>query len=301
MKVLCDQIHDMKIYLITPLFFLLSKFAYCTIHFISVSDNVYSPSLISTIAGDTIKFQWISGNHPTISDDGSFNDFSMNILSQTYSLVIYDTGIYPYHCLFHGSAGGEGMSGTIVVNDAPLTCNYPNTIMVGNVTSSSVIISWMAQSNAAKYKINYRPLNTSPWLVKSTTTNSKMINNLIPNTTYEYKIKSVCNTKSSTFSAKDTFTTSKQKNTSHQQIQSDYKIFSDPCRSTITISNSLLTNESISIEVLDLKGQLIHASQHISSDPVRIIELPDETTGVILLRITQQHHVVTKKLLLVCQ
>lgn len=33
----------------------------------------------------------------------------------SYSYVFMTAGLFPYHCKFHGAAGGSGMSGTIVV------------------------------------------------------------------------------------------------------------------------------------------------------------------------------------------
>ncbi|MGA2506474.1 MAG: hypothetical protein ABSF80_03255 [Chitinispirillaceae bacterium] len=39
----------------------------------------------------------------------------------SFSHVFMTAGVFPYHCKFHGSVGGGGMSGTIVVHtgDAP--------------------------------------------------------------------------------------------------------------------------------------------------------------------------------------
>ncbi len=77
----------------------------------------YSPKNVTCTVGDTIKFIWQSGNHPTRSDDGtSMPLFGMNSNSTSKTFVFNSPIIIPYYCTAHGDAGGIGMSGTITVN-----------------------------------------------------------------------------------------------------------------------------------------------------------------------------------------
>jgi plastocyanin len=88
--------------------------ANATIHVVQVGNNQYSPANLTAGAGDTIRFQWQNGTHPTASDNGNWTTFQMNSGATTHDLVLTTPGSYPYHCTFHGSPGA-GMAGSITI------------------------------------------------------------------------------------------------------------------------------------------------------------------------------------------
>jgi plastocyanin len=96
--------------------------------------NDYTPAITNCIVGDTIRFQWVSGFHPTVSDNGT------TIPSQdmdgspgngsVYKIKMTSVGTVPYYCTAHGGIGGTGMSGVINVspsNTPLLTENFSYT------------------------------------------------------------------------------------------------------------------------------------------------------------------------------
>ncbi len=89
---------------------------------VTVTSNQYTPANITINLGDTVFFQWVNGNHPTVSDDNTtIPNFPMNSGNQTKIVVLSATGVVPYYCTAHGSAGGIGMAGVITVNPAPVS------------------------------------------------------------------------------------------------------------------------------------------------------------------------------------
>lgn len=76
---------------------------------------VYVPDSISVNAGDTVQFQWESGNHPTVSDNNSWATFTMDANNPTKDVILTLAGTYMYHCSIHGAAGGVDMAGKIIV------------------------------------------------------------------------------------------------------------------------------------------------------------------------------------------
>jgi len=90
----------------------LSLFA--TVQVVSVANFFYSPKDLLITVGDTVRFNWVSGSHPTASDSGSWVTFPMDAGNTSFDLIL-PIGHYPYHCTNHGSIGGVGMSGTITV------------------------------------------------------------------------------------------------------------------------------------------------------------------------------------------
>lgn len=89
---------------------------------VAVSSNAYTPANITINLGDTVFFQWVGGNHPTVSDDNTtIPSFPMNSANQTKIVVLTSVGVVPYYCIAHGSIGGVGMAGVITVNAAPVS------------------------------------------------------------------------------------------------------------------------------------------------------------------------------------
>ena len=86
-------------------------------------------------------------------------------------------------------------------------CNTPNLINTSFITSTAATIDWQSNINANEFQVYYRPINTPTWLIESVPFNFVDLINLIPNTTYEFKIKAFCNGCESNFSNIITFTT----------------------------------------------------------------------------------------------
>ena len=90
---------------------------------ILVGDNYYrGPGVTTGLSdirtinvGDVVTFSYVGqSSHPTASDNGAFTTFQMNAANTTYTLPALPAGVYPYHCLAHGSPGG-GQYGRLTV------------------------------------------------------------------------------------------------------------------------------------------------------------------------------------------
>lgn len=89
-----------------------------------------------------------------------------------------------------------------------IPCATPIALSVSNVDGNSVSLSWALEASAQSYSVRFRELGTSTWSETSASGNSKAINNLSPETTYEFQVASICNSVSeSDFSASLTATT----------------------------------------------------------------------------------------------
>jgi plastocyanin len=76
--------------------------------------NTYSPADVTVAVGDTIKFVWVSGFHPTQSNDLTtiplVNMDGSGGINSVYKIKMLTAGSFPYVCTAHG-----GMGGTITV------------------------------------------------------------------------------------------------------------------------------------------------------------------------------------------
>ena len=84
------------------------------------------------------------------------------------------------------------------------------------ITATSSTIKWSPANGATAYQVEMRVKNAATWGGSSTSDTSYTFNNLSPSTTYEYRIRTLCNnpalasTSSSTFTSIAEFTTSAQ-------------------------------------------------------------------------------------------
>lgn len=65
-------------------------------------------------------------------------------------------------------------------------------IKVKNITDHSAKVSWPEVHNAVSYDIQYRKQGKVEWKLKNITDPKKIISNLKPSTTYEYRVRTNC-------------------------------------------------------------------------------------------------------------
>ncbi len=90
---------------------------YATVHVVEVSNNAYAPSELEVMLGDTVRFVWFEGNHPTVSgidgvNDNVFEALPVNENNPIVDLELAEPGVYPFFCALHWM---EGMIGQITV------------------------------------------------------------------------------------------------------------------------------------------------------------------------------------------
>lgn len=101
--------------------------AFAATHSVSVVDNEFEPPTITVTAGDTVEWTHDGSNpHTVTASDGSWDshpdcesfDDDCMMSGDTYSETFDETGEFTYYCKLHGTADGEGMAGTVVVQAA---------------------------------------------------------------------------------------------------------------------------------------------------------------------------------------
>jgi len=76
-----------------------------------------------------------------------------------------------------------------------------------NVTDTSASLSWSALPSADSFNIEYRKVGSPSWIVTSSLTLTTNLTSLVPCNTYEFRVKSFCDTSSAVFSNIITFQT----------------------------------------------------------------------------------------------
>src|SRR5690606_27418164 len=99
-----------------------------------------------------------------------------------------------------GSNSSEFSGTSNFTTQADQTCNTPTGLNASNITVNSVNLSWTSVSGASSYLIEYRLSGSGTWSQSGSATNSLSLVSLLPNSTYEWKVRTVCGGNSSPFS-----------------------------------------------------------------------------------------------------
>lgn len=92
--------------------------------------NTYDPQNLTIKVGDAVRFVWISGTHPTMSDSNPavWATFVPSATNTNQTFTFSQVGSFPYHCTAHAALSGTtyiGMIGNITVQTALATTAAP--------------------------------------------------------------------------------------------------------------------------------------------------------------------------------
>ena len=80
--------------------------------------------------------------------------------------------------------------------NAPTTCTSPTYLNIFNITTTSATVSWWCDNSVSSFRVQYMPATQDNWdLATNVTTDNLTINltNLLPGTSYNVRVQSVCN------------------------------------------------------------------------------------------------------------
>ena len=75
----------------------------------------FVPPDITVPVGTRVAWVNDGGRHQIVADDGAFKSQPLTAAQQKFVYQFRRPGVFPYHCFFHGGAGGKGMSGVVTV------------------------------------------------------------------------------------------------------------------------------------------------------------------------------------------
>ena len=140
----------------------------------------------------------------------------------------------------------------------PCARPFTNSMQALNVTTVSSKLKWQNATNANSYEVQYKPSASSAWTTKTTNKRSMNINGLAPNTTYDWKVKSVCsapNPPASGYSGIKKFTTLPQK-LSEQNAQMAIAVYPNPASDLVNIEINQEQAGILVIRVVNMMGQV---------------------------------------------
>ena len=246
----------------------------------TLNATITNPDNVSVTAKG---FEWKAtsgGTYTQIAGTGTGNTFTADLSGLTANTDY----TYKAFITFNGNTVyGSEMSFT---TEAPIPCDEPTGLTVGDVTSESIVITWDANDNAESYNIQYCPQGGTISSA-NTTTNSYTITGLTPFTTYQIQVQANCGDGNlSGWTASISVTTTGIDN----YLSNSIALYPNPANDVINVQCTM--NNVQGVEVIDVYGKVINTI-NVTDNPTRI-NVSGLASGMYFVRVTTEEGTVTK-------
>jgi plastocyanin len=75
----------------------------------------FVPQEITVPVGTRVAWRNDGGRHQIVADNGAFTSPPLTAAKQQFAHTFRRTGVFSYHCSFHGGPSGKGMAGVVKV------------------------------------------------------------------------------------------------------------------------------------------------------------------------------------------
>lgn len=173
----------------------------------------------------------------------------------------------------------------------------PSELFADGITSNKAKVHWSAVPDAVKYKVQYRPLGTSVWSAINALSNMKTISGLAVNTTYEYRVRSMCTgLVLSPWSSVEEFTTLLLKESANESY-ADIYVYPNPSDGNFRIHFDEIPCEAILIK--NLAGEILYSEEfQTGATEHEILLQPDIPNGMYVVETVCADDRTTHKLLI---
>ncbi|MDX5345887.1 MAG: T9SS type A sorting domain-containing protein [Hymenobacteraceae bacterium] len=136
-------------------------------HTVTVSDFQFSPQSLTIDVGDTVVWQWQSGVHPVVADNGTdFAAFTSSSATPTAQREFNTAKVVGYHCTAHG-APNNGMFGTITVRQVSgLQRAFPSVQLKAYPNPASGVVRFQLNESKSYKNVTIRISNSIGKVVK---------------------------------------------------------------------------------------------------------------------------------------
>lgn len=171
---------------------------------------------------------------------------------------------------------------------------------VKKITDESAKVSWGDATGATSYKVQRRALGTNSWKSKTTSETKLKLNNLSPNTSYEWRVTTFCTglpDDKSSYSMLDTFTTLPFKiSLEEPPIVEVLNVYPVPAADQVTIQTSGEGNSSVIVR--NMIGTIMYRNDAFGLEGGSLqISVKQWPAGVYLVELNDGLHATVRKII----
>jgi len=191
-------------------------------------------------------------------------------------------------------------------NGSPISirCHAPIDLTTSDFTPTSAKLSWGINSNCnVSYEINYRPASSiHPWRVVMSDSNSVIVTNLHPSTTYKWRVETLCNmnTRGGYINGPE-FSTSPLKESVNETNTLSLSLYPNPTSNKAVIEVFLPENSLVKINLVDLQGSLLKTIAEGNFDEGTYqfyFEKANLSSGIYFLQLKTDRDAIIEKLVI---
>lgn len=234
-----------------------------------------NPLPVATISTSGTTTNLCAGATVTLTSSNG-NSYLWSNNATTKSIVVNAAGSYTVKV-----TNNNGCSATSPVTKVTYAdCPAPKGAKAKTTSSTQVTLSWNAADCGVSYNLQYKKTGAAGWTTVSTAAISNNISGLLPATTYEWRVATVCqaspqvmsaytNGANFTMPASSSFTAKTVNGDDNRNIKLDAMVFPNPVKinATLRFSN---TPTDASVVLSDLNGKVLWQLAHVKQQQVTI-------------------------------
>ncbi len=147
----------------------------------------------------------VNSRNSWVETELPIGDYYRPVKAGTYD-ILYEADCYQSYTLTNQTITDLQTIVLPNVTLTPVTATTPINFITSSITNTTATLGW-DDTGVSSYDIQYRVNGSSTWINTSSVTNSLDLTGLTASTTYEYQVRSVCNSSTSSYSTSTTFTT----------------------------------------------------------------------------------------------
>lgn len=181
-----------------------------------------NPALINAvdITETSIYFDWADISNAVqyrigLRKQGTTQWTNQNVTISQANYTNLESGTsYEYRIRTQCPSGWVSWSGISSINttenNGGNACDTPADVQASNVSSTAASISWSTANDAIRYQLRYRVQGISTWMRINSNSPNVNLTNLLPNTSYQYKMRTRCQSGWTSYTSVQTFKTTVQ-------------------------------------------------------------------------------------------
>ncbi len=184
----------------------------------TVNEGIYVGTNVGVFYRDNLNTNWINytGNLPLVA----INELDINNSAGKLRAATYGRGVWE-----------------INIETSSTVCLPPLSLTTTNITETDATLSWAAVSGAANYIVEYKTASSQLWTILPATQQiTTTINNLIPNTSYNWRVKTNCTSLSSIYTS------------------ANFSTLIPPCAEPQTLTTTNITNNTATLNWAAISG-----------------------------------------------
>jgi hypothetical protein len=157
-------------------------------------------------------------------------------------------------------------------------------------------MSWVDDACSIVHRVQYKRSNVTNYTTRivydSLGIPNTTITGLIPNTTYQYRVRTDCNasgTFNSGYTAVGTFSTPLRLGESNSQLLS---LYPNPSNGIVTINYK----KDYSIRIFNILGEVVYLNELSNNDESLTIDLNHLSNGIYMVSVSSEEGVMTQRL-----